>query len=77
MQRQRSTSHTFDDRISEYRVTLKGQLAAASNVEERQRINRKLRQLDIAADINEWLSSPGLGSPRLRTALVRTVKGRP
>jgi hypothetical protein len=29
----------------------------------RNRLSEKLRQLDVAAHINEWLSSPGLRAP--------------
>jgi hypothetical protein len=30
----------------------------------REKLLQKLRQLDVAAHINEWLSSPGLQAPR-------------
>lgn len=66
MQRQRSPSHTFDDRISEYRANLEARLQTAYSPTEKQQIKRKLRQLETAANINEWLTSPNLQIPRGR-----------
>jgi hypothetical protein len=31
---------------------------------EREKMLRKARQLEVAVDINEWLSSPGLQAPK-------------
>jgi hypothetical protein len=64
MARAQSTAHTIDDRIGEQRARLKASLEATSDAGEQLRLERQLRQLDTAAHINEWPSSPSLATPR-------------
>jgi hypothetical protein len=64
MKRQTSSPHTFDDRISEYRVNIEAQLEAAQTMADKQRFQRMLRQIETAATINDWITSPNLKAPK-------------
>ncbi len=64
MQRRRPTLHLFGDRLANEKKRLEAQLAELQPGPKRDQLLQKLRQLDTASHINEWLSSPGLQSPR-------------
>jgi len=64
MQRRRSAPHTFEDNIAAERAKLEAQIKRLKNGPEREALRRKIRQLEIAAHMNEWLSSPGLQPPK-------------
>jgi len=57
-------SPTLYERLADEKKRI--ELAAALLEPEsiRDKLLQKLRQLDVAAHINEWLSSPGLQAPR-------------
>jgi hypothetical protein len=66
MQRNRPTLHLFGDRLAIEKKRLEAQLAELQPGPERDQLLQKLRQLDTASHINEWLSSPGLQPPRAK-----------
>ena len=64
MQRRRSTAHTFEDRIAAEKARLEAQVARLRDSPKKDELLEKIRQLETASHINEWLSSPGLQPPR-------------
>ena len=56
-------SPTLFERLSEEKKRLEIQLGQVGPGLVRNTLLGKLRQLDTAAHINEWLSSPGLRAP--------------
>jgi hypothetical protein len=66
MQRSRPTLHLFRDRFTDEKKRLEAQLGELQLGPERDQLLQKLRQLDTASHINEWLSSPGLQSPKAK-----------
>jgi hypothetical protein len=56
-------SPTLFERLSEEKKRLEIQLGQVGPGTVRDKILGKLRQLETAAHINEWLSSPGLRAP--------------
>jgi hypothetical protein len=64
MQRRRSTPHTFEGRIAAERAKLEAELAKLKPGPQRDALRKKIRQLDTAAHMSEWLSSPGLQPPK-------------
>ena len=63
MQRRRSVPHTFEDRIAAEKARLEAQVAKLKPGPQKEVLLRKIRQLETASHINEWLSSPGLQPP--------------
>ena len=63
MQRRRSTPHTFEDRIAAEKAKLEAQVAKLKPGPQMDALREKIRQLETASHMNEWLSSPGLHSP--------------
>lgn len=55
--------HSFSDRIEQQKKRLQAEIGQAEPGYARD-LERKLRQLDVAVHINEWLASPGLRAPR-------------
>jgi hypothetical protein len=64
MNRKMSKPHSFADRIAEEKERLEDELARAEPGPARDALLKKLRHLDVAAHADEWLSSPGLRSPK-------------
>ena len=64
MQRRRSVPHTFEDRIAAEKSRLEAQAAELSPGSQKDRLLEKISQLETAAHINEWLTSPGLQPPK-------------
>jgi hypothetical protein len=62
-ERNRSKPHSFDDKIAAEKARAEAQLSGIEHGPEREAIARKIRQLETASHVNEWLSSPGLRSP--------------
>jgi hypothetical protein len=62
MQR-RSVSHTFEENIAAEKAKLEAQVAKLKPGPQKDALLRKIRQLDTAAHVSEWLSSPGLQPP--------------
>jgi len=63
MQRRRSVPHTFEEKIAAEKAKLEAQVAKLKPGPEKDALVRKIRQLDTAAHVSEWLSSPGLRPP--------------
>jgi hypothetical protein len=63
MQRRRAVPHAFEDRIAAEKARVEEQLAGVPHGPERDALSEKIRQLETASRINEWLSSAGLQSP--------------
>jgi hypothetical protein len=55
---------TFDERLAEQAKHLKDQARAMPASRTRDDLLRRARQMETASHINEWLSSPGLSSPK-------------
>jgi len=64
MKRIRPTLHLFADRISDQKKLLEAQLAELQPGPEREQLLMKLRQLNAASDIDEWLSPPRSQAPK-------------
>jgi len=56
-------SPTLYERLTEEKKRLEIQLDLVGPGSARNTLLETLRQLDVAAHINEWLSSPGLRAP--------------
>jgi hypothetical protein len=63
MQRRRSVSHKFEENIAAEKAKLEAQVAKLKPSPEKDALLRKIRQLDTAAHMSEWLSSPRLQPP--------------
>lgn len=63
MKRQRSKPHTFEDSLAAQKSRLEAELAKTPHGPDRDVLVKKIRQLDVAAHMNEWLTSPGLKPP--------------
>jgi hypothetical protein len=55
---------SFARRIAEEKQRVEAELAKAKPGPARDALEKKLRQLEVAAHADEWLSSPGLRSPK-------------
>ena len=64
MQRRQSVPHTFGENIAAEKAKLEAQVAKLKPGPQRDGLLKKIRQLDTASHMNEWLSSPGLASPK-------------
>jgi hypothetical protein len=64
MVRTKSNSPTLFRRLTEEKKRLEAEMSLAKPGSARNKLLEKLRQLDVAAHINEWVSSPGLRAPR-------------
>jgi hypothetical protein len=62
-QRVRSKPHSLESQIAAEKARCTEQLAAAPHGPERDALVEKIRQLDIASHMNDWLQSPGLKPP--------------
>lgn len=60
MPRRRSEPHTFVDRIAAEKAKTKAQAAKLKPGPAQDGLHKKISQLDTAASINEWLTSPAL-----------------
>jgi hypothetical protein len=63
----RSHSHpdsTFEKRLTEHKASLEQKAARLKPGPERDDLLQKVRQIDTATHINEWLNSPGLQVPK-------------
>ncbi len=63
MQRRQSAPHTFDDNIAAEKAKLEAQLVGLKPGPQMDAIRKKIRQLETASQMSEWLASPGLQSP--------------
>jgi hypothetical protein len=63
MQRRRSVPHTFDENIAAEKVRCTEQLADMPQGPQRDALVKKIRQLDTASHMSDWLRSSGLRPP--------------
>ena len=63
--RRRSDPHCFEDQLAAEKARLKEQLANTPGDPERDALVKKIRQIEFASHVNEWLSSPGLQRPMM------------
>lgn len=63
MKRRRSLPHTFEGQIAAEKSRLETRAATLPPGPEKEALLGKIRQLETAAHVNEWLSSPGLQAP--------------
>jgi hypothetical protein len=64
MQRRRSAPHTFEENIAAEKAKLEAQLSGLKPGPQTDVLRKKIRQLDTLSHMSDWLSSPGLQSPR-------------
>jgi hypothetical protein len=56
-------SPTLYERLADEQKRIEAAIALLGPGSRQSKLLKKLRQLDVAAHINEWLSSPGLRAP--------------
>ncbi|MCG2670702.1 hypothetical protein ACFPFP_27500 [Bradyrhizobium sp. GCM10023182] len=56
-------SSTFEYRLAQEAINLRLQAKGMPVGIRRTELLRKARQIDVAGEINEWLTSPGLRAP--------------
>ena len=59
-----STPHTFEENIAAEKAKLEAQIATLKPGTQMDALRKKIRQLDTLSHMSDWLSSPGLQSPR-------------
>lgn len=64
MLRCRSHPHTFQERLAAHKTRLEQKAAGLRPGPERDELLRQVEQIDRAADIHDWLSSPPSQRPR-------------
>ena len=64
MKRRQSVSHSFEENIAAEKVKLEAQIAQLKPGPEMEALRRKIRQLDTAPHMSDWLSSSGLQAPQ-------------
>jgi hypothetical protein len=55
---------SFEERLAELARRLREQAKTLPPGKERDGLMRRARQAEITSHLNEWLTSPGLASPR-------------
>jgi hypothetical protein len=63
MQRRRSAPQTFEENIVSEKAKLEAQIAQLKPGRQMDVVLKKIRQLETASHLSEWLSSPGLQAP--------------
>ena len=63
MGRQRSIP-SFEDQIAADKLRLEAEVAHLPSGRRKDQLLRKIRQLETASHISDWLSSPGLQPPK-------------
>ena len=63
MQRRRSAPHTFEENIASEKATWDAQIAQLKPGPQMDVVLKKIRRLETASHLSEWLSSPGLQAP--------------
>lgn len=64
MRRRRSVSQAFEDRIGVEKARVEAQAAKLKPGPQKDMLLKKIRQLETASHISEWLNSPGLQPPK-------------
>jgi len=57
--RRQSKPHTFDQRLNEGKARIEAELKPTAPVPQRDLLALKLRQIETAREIEDWLSSKG------------------
>jgi hypothetical protein len=63
LRRPRSVRHSFEDQIIAEKSRLEAQAADLPPSRQKEALLKKIRQLETASHLNEWLTSPGLQPP--------------
>ena len=63
MLRRRSIPHTFEENIAAEKAKLEAEVAQLKPGPQMDALLRKIRQLNTASHMSDWLRSPGLQSP--------------
>lgn len=63
MKRRRSIPHTFEENIEAEKAKVQAQVAKLKPGPQMDSLLKKIRQLETASHVNEWLTSPGLQPP--------------
>ena len=63
MKRRRSIPHTFEENIEAEKAKVQAQVAKLKPGPQMDALLKKIRQLETASHVNEWLTSPGLQPP--------------
>ena len=63
MQRRRSPQQAFADRLAAEKAALEAKAAELTHGPGKEELLKKVRQLETAARMDEWLTSPGLRPP--------------
>jgi hypothetical protein len=61
--RRRSVPHTFEENIVAEKAKLEAQVAKLKSGPESDALRKKIRHLETALDMSEWLGSPELQPP--------------
>jgi hypothetical protein len=64
MKCRRNSPHTFEQNIAAEKAKLEAEAAKLDPGPEVDALRKKIRQLDAASHMSEWLSSPGLKPPK-------------
>jgi hypothetical protein len=62
--RQIKHSTSFEERLADQAKRLRGRANTAPHGAEHDDLIRRARQMETASNINAWLTSPGLASPK-------------
>ncbi|MBW7963689.1 hypothetical protein [Bradyrhizobium sp. BR 10261] len=62
-QRSPEQSNTFEYRLAQEAISLRQQAKEMPLGIRRTELLQKARQLDVAGEVNKWLTSPGLQAP--------------
>ena len=63
MQRRQSFPHTFGENIAAEKAKCEAELAQTPHGPKRDALLKRIRQLDTASHMNDWLCSPELRPP--------------
>ena len=61
--RPQSVLQSFEDQITAEKSQLEAQAAGLPSGPQKDALLKKIRQLETASHVNEWLTSPGLQPP--------------
>lgn len=64
MQRRQSVPHTFAENLAAEKAKLEAQATKLKPGSQMDALLKKIRQIDTAARINDWLTSPELRAPK-------------
>lgn len=62
--RRRSVPHSFEEQIAAKKSSLEARAASLPQGPQRDDLLKKIRQLETASHMSEWLTSPGLQRPK-------------